>query len=194
MPSVKDKVVIQEREKKMGFLRKYELHKVKNALDIGCAFGFFVQEMRKHEIDAWGCDVSEIAVSKAPKDVCPFLKVGNCQELDWEENAFELVTAFDLLEHLYVEEYMKAISEFNRVASKFIVMQSPIPSWNAEPWLSDLSYHIMSETKEHVSIYPWEFWAKRFCELGKFDFWFSEIWSTERVEVAEGWLVFRRKQ
>ena len=206
MTDTSDPRVLHETLKKVEFLeRRGNFHKSKTALDIGCSFGFFVHGMREIGIDAQGVDVSEEAIVKAPEHIREHLKVMDVKDLKFEDNAFELITVFDLLEHLYVEEFMQAIKEITRVASKFIIIQSPFVGWRAEPWLTDLSYHdrVMLD---HVSTYPWDFWARRFTELGKFDFWFCELWNShnrgadtcpERMGgfdmTVEGYLTFRSK-
>lgn len=201
-----DERVKHETLKKVQFLtRRGDFYKSKTALDIGCSFGFFVQGMRELGIDAHGCDVSKEAIEKAPEQIKKYLKVMDVKSLKFHPDQFELVTVWDLLEHLYVEEFMKAIKEINRVASKYIIISSPLIGWRAEPWLTDLSYHDRV-LQEHVSTYPWDFWARRFTELNKFDFWFCELWNghnrgddtcPERMGhkdmTVEGYITFKRK-
>jgi len=192
-PDEENKTVKREAEKKLGFIKKYKIDP-SSLLDVGCGMGFFVSLLRRNNIKAWGCDISKEAIEKSSPNVRPFLKIMNVRNMsDWKDNEFDMITAFDLLEHLYIEEFMDAIREINRIASKVILIRSPVHSWDSEPWLSDLS--IETNTREHVSIYPWNFWVKRFVEIGKFDFWLCEIWNSyDLSKQAEGWILLRRKK
>lgn len=206
MTDVNDPRVKHETLKKVQFLtRRGDFDKAKTALDIGCSFGFFVQGMRELGINAYGCDVSKEALEKAPKNLKKYLSEMDVKDLKFEDDAFELVTVFDLLEHLYVEEFMKAISEISRIASELIIISSPVIGWRAEPWLTDLTYHDRN-LQEHVSTYPWDFWVRRFTDLKKFDFFFCELWGghnrTDTVPermgdddmTVESYIAFKRKK
>jgi len=184
-------VVIQETEKKRNFVKEH-LPDVTQILDVACSFGHFVSMMRKEGYDAHGSDISKEAISKAPKSVAEYVKIADIQKLPYEDNTFQLVTAFDILEHLYVEEFMLAIKEVNRVAREFILIRIPAISYGAEPWLSDLSEKF-KEVREHVSVYPWDFWVRRFVELDKFKWSFVKMWdSYHNKDFCEAWIIFTR--
>jgi hypothetical protein len=48
---------------------------VSSVLDVGCAKGFLVAELRERDLDAYGIDISRYAVSCAPKSLAPYLRV-----------------------------------------------------------------------------------------------------------------------
>ena len=187
-----DKQVCKETGKKIHYINRY-FPNIKSALDVGCSFGHLVAGLREKKIDAWGIDISEAAFDKASKEVRPFLKIVNVKDMKiFEDNSFELVTAFDMMEHLYIEEIMTARDEISRVASKHILIRVPSASYSAEPWLADISYKIVD--KDHVSIYPVDFWIRRFIECGKFSWRFTysyDSWNTG--DYVESWIVFERK-
>lgn len=87
-------------ESKVKTIRKYcALGKI---LDVGCAKGFFVKIALDWGYDAYGIDFSAYAVSEAQK------LVGNRvirvdleqQGIPFREEEFDLITGWDLLEHL----------------------------------------------------------------------------------------------
>ncbi len=45
----------------------------RSALDAGCAMGFLVEQLRARDVEAFGIDISEYAISQAHPDVQPFL-------------------------------------------------------------------------------------------------------------------------
>lgn len=187
----KDEQVQVEVEKKIAFINKY-IPNVKRVLSVACSFGFLTAKLRDSKVDAWGIDISKPALANAPERVKPYLKEMNVKDMsEFKDDEFELVTAFDILEHLYIEEILEAVKEINRVADKFIILRLPIPSINAEPWIADMTAE--SLLKEHVSNYPWEFWARRFEKLHKFKWWFVNLWCSGGVDgTCEGWLIFKR--
>ncbi|MCP3137382.1 class I SAM-dependent methyltransferase [Pyxidicoccus xibeiensis] len=99
---------------------------VKDALDVGCALGFTVQALRELGWDAKGTDFSDFAIHHAPWDVKPHLFLGDLsQRLPFEDRQFELVSAFETLEHLPPALVPHAISELFRVTQGFLVVTAP---------------------------------------------------------------------
>lgn len=70
-------------------------------LDVGCALGFFVKVAEDEGFDAYGIDFSEYAVGEARKMVGDKVVCGDVEKgLPFKTNFFDVVTAWDLLEHL----------------------------------------------------------------------------------------------
>lgn len=74
----------------------------KNILDVGCAKGFIVKYLRKHNRDARGIDISNYAISEAPGFVQPFVQ---CLRIDSHkfksEDEYGLVISIETLEHVW---------------------------------------------------------------------------------------------
>ncbi|MBD3197253.1 MAG: methyltransferase domain-containing protein [Candidatus Lokiarchaeota archaeon] len=71
----------------------------KTLLDIGCAFGHFLQLMEKN-FDICGVDISKFAVERAKEKLtCP-LRVCNIQDGIPFNKKFDVITAMDIIEHL----------------------------------------------------------------------------------------------
>ena len=195
--SVDESSTKSEALKKLGFVKRKFPH-VKSVLAIGCAFGAFVYHSRKAGYNTHGIDVSEYAISIAPEEIREFLKVGNIIDLPYKENEFELVTCFDILEHLFIEEIFSAVDEVVRVASHGIFCKLPVSGYEGEVAIVDRSYE--SYDKSHVSVYPWDFWIRRFVESGKFELVNCSMYLNAKVpkeyyqNSIEGWIAFRRKK
>ena len=53
----------------------------KKVLEIGCAKGFLVEDLREQGVDAWGIDISPYAIGEAPEGVAPYVSVGDVYDL-----------------------------------------------------------------------------------------------------------------
>ena len=72
-----------------------------NLLDIGCAFGFFIKMLEKN-YQVYGMDISEYAVEQAKKLISNPEHI-KCYDMNKGipfEEKFNLIVAFDILEHL----------------------------------------------------------------------------------------------
>lgn len=81
-------------------------------LDIGCGYGFFLDEMKKRGFKVSGMDVSKTAVGYAARrgfDV----RLGTLDTVAVEEGSFDVVTMFYVLEH--IPDPLKALLQVKRV-------------------------------------------------------------------------------
>lgn len=70
-------------------------------LDVGCAAGFFVSEAQNMGWDAWGIDHSEFAVKLAREELgLKTVSVGSLEESNFGSESFDLITLWDVVEHL----------------------------------------------------------------------------------------------
>jgi SAM-dependent methyltransferase len=89
------------RYKWRSFLRKIlKFRSCGNLLEVGCAFGLFLEEAREH-FTCTGSDISDYAVSQArkllPDDV--LLYSGELDQIDIHLR-FDVIACFDVLEHI----------------------------------------------------------------------------------------------
>ncbi|GAI39722.1 unnamed protein product [marine sediment metagenome] len=93
----------------------------KRVLDVGCAMGFIVKRLREKGIDAYGVDISNYAISKAPEEVKPYLQVASAHNLPFPPQSFDLIYCASVLEHIPEDFTDKVIAEFKRVAKRAIL-------------------------------------------------------------------------
>jgi len=75
--------------------------KGKRALDIGCAFGYVADLLMKLKYEVVGLDISTYAIHKAHEtSVSPNFLVSDACHIPFKNNAFSLITCFELLEHI----------------------------------------------------------------------------------------------
>ena len=79
-------------------------------LDVGCGYNTLIRDVReKYVKDSWGIDFS----CPAADQIC------NVLDLPFPDKRWDLVTAFDVLEHIYPNDIDKALQEMRRVSNRF---------------------------------------------------------------------------
>src|SRR5262245_16044731 len=81
-------------------------------LDVGCGTGANLLMLSKYG-DAEGVDVSEDALAFCRERGLEKVKLGAGEELPYEDGTFDLVTAFDVVEHM--DDDLAGLSEMRRV-------------------------------------------------------------------------------
>jgi hypothetical protein len=105
---------------------------VRRTLDIGCAFGFFVEAERELGLEARGVDVSQYALDHAAFGARGHVRYGNLlHRLPYGRGAFEGVSLFETLEHLPPEVVPRALREVRRMTTKYVI--ATIPSFGPNP-------------------------------------------------------------
>jgi len=135
----------------------YKAHfKPKNALLCGVGMGQRVYALNVVGVDASGFDISEYAVEQSPyKGVLKEkLFVGDITKID-QSKKYDLVVAFDVLEHLTPEQLEAALAQMRGVARKDILISVPVIG---DPNLDKDPTHIIKETM------AW--WLKKISSFG----------------------------
>jgi 2-polyprenyl-3-methyl-5-hydroxy-6-metoxy-1,4-benzoquinol methylase len=71
-------------------------------LDVGCSNGRFIEVARNRGLDAWGLEFSESAITAAAPEVKSRIYQGDANDImSLDVGKFDVVTAFDLIEHLF---------------------------------------------------------------------------------------------
>jgi hypothetical protein len=105
---------------------------VHRTLDVGCAFGFFVEAERELGLDATGVDVSQYALDRAALGARGHVRYGNLlHRLPFGRGSFECVSLFETLEHLPPEVVPRALREVRRMTTKYVI--ATIPSFGPNP-------------------------------------------------------------
>jgi SAM-dependent methyltransferase len=169
---------------------------VERTLDVGCAFGFVVEALREMGLDAEGVDVSQYALDHCAAGARGHVRYGNlAHRLPFKRGVFELVSAFETLEHLPPDMVPKVLEELRRVTSKYVI--ATIPSFGANEhgpggWFEskvrpdrvdayyelgpgyrgpvpfdDLARDARGEPIEgHLTVASFDWWTERFSEAG----------------------------
>lgn len=120
-------------------------------LEIGCAYGFIPQFLRKNQVQAFGIDISNYAIRKGNK---PYLRVGDVRNMEnIKESKYDVVLCSEVLEHVSQVDIEVSLRELWRVTSRWLILTINL---NPNDKFVDLS---------HVSILPKTSWERLFQKL-----------------------------
>lgn len=102
-----------------GIIDYLELDDNSYVLDVGCAKGFIVRALRELEVKADGCDISNYALSFAPKGCW------NCNDGGWDRHSnhgYTHVVIKDMLEHLTLDQLDEMLQTIKKIAPILLVV------------------------------------------------------------------------
>lgn len=134
--------------------------KPKNVLEIGMGSGFISKYLREHEIKIHTLDFD----SQLKPDY-----VGSVLDIPFSNDAFDLVSCFQVLEHLPYENFERAISEIFRITSSYALLSLPDATLHCR---INLYIPKVGEMKRIVDIpliqrKPHHFDGQHYWEIGK---------------------------
>lgn len=113
----------------ISFLNKYlKTKKNLKILDAGCGTGAVLSYLQNYG-QTIGIDISNEALKYA-KQIGQVQK-GDVTSVPFKDDSFDLVVCLDVLYHLWVKDYQKALTEFNRVLKKggILLLREPAFDW-----------------------------------------------------------------
>jgi hypothetical protein len=90
---------------------------VRSVLDVGCAKGFLVRELRAVGVEAWGIDVSGYAISRADEDTRPWLSVGSLRDIG-SGVRYDLCHVCGVLVYLRFSEIRETLRRLHRTGKR----------------------------------------------------------------------------
>jgi len=90
----------------------------KEVLEIGCAKGFVVQDLRGMGVDCWGIDVSAYAIGEADPSVAPYLTVADALThlSTYSNSQWDAVFSLRFMECVSEADLPNLIDEINRIS------------------------------------------------------------------------------
>lgn len=85
-------------EKRLQEIQNY-VHRGK-ILDVGCATGFFLEKAKSKGFEPYGVELSESFFKEAHNKFGDRISWGTMEDIPFENNFFDVITMFDLLEHV----------------------------------------------------------------------------------------------
>ena len=157
-----------------------KLFKPKNLLDVGTGRGTVVAYARRNKIEAYGFDFSDWALTEGLYHGCSpeWVKVHDAaQPWPYEDESFDLVTALDFFEHIYIEDLPLVESELRRVARRWCFLEIAVTGTGGLQGETQEGYVLhkgapvpleleANAVAGHVLVKPKKWWIKRFEEKG----------------------------
>jgi len=143
-------------------------------VDLGCGAGNVVRRMQAQGWRSHGLDISQDAIAAAHPDVREKLICADVTKLPPEETgAYDVVTAFDFLEHIYLQEVPAMIQGIKGLLKPkglgvFIICTrgDGEQDWTIERGDTFTRANSWLLASGHVTIRRWAWWAKEFVERG----------------------------
>lgn len=119
-----------------------------SVLDAGCAMGFLVETLRDREVEAYGVDVSEYAISQVHPSVREHCWAASLTEP--LPRSYDLITCVEVIEHIDPADAEKVIANLCNATDRLLLSTSPFDY--AEP--------------THVNVQPPEVWSSMLAREG----------------------------
>lgn len=130
-------------------------------LDFGCAKGYLVKALRILDINAYGVDVSNYAVSKADSEVAPYLNVISSVFDQSIYNGFTKVIAKDVLEHL-PEQDIRDLLKSLKSSGADVFFAVPVAIEGTDRFVIS-QYH---NDVTHITVKPKSWWEQVSLDSG----------------------------
>jgi ubiquinone/menaquinone biosynthesis C-methylase UbiE len=139
----------------------YQLKDNAKVLDVGCAKGFMMHDFKllMPDLDIQGVDVSSYAIDNAIDTMKPFIQLADVRELPFDDGAFDLVLAINVVHNLPREECKQALSELQRVSNKDVFVV--VDAWRSE--------------EERLRLENWVLTAKTYMHVNDWIGFFDEV-------------------
>lgn len=133
-------------------------------LEIGCAKGFLLHDLRRAvaDLEPFGLDVSEYAIQNSMDDVRPRLVRGIAERLPFPDQAFDVVLCINTIHNLPLDLCKQAVREIERVKRPGGHSYIQIDSWLNDKQRDDfLNWQLTAQT-----FFGPEGWRQLFAESG----------------------------
>jgi SAM-dependent methyltransferase len=157
-------------------------------LDVGCGEGYFLQYAERY-FKTYGIDISEYGIREArQRAIKSKLYVGGVAPLYYDDKSFDIVTCFDVLEHLKNPE--AALQECKRVLNRGGLFIIRVPntsslgsSWKKEEWFG-------YKDKTHVWLLPNNEWLSllRKNNFQILEVFYDGLWDTPYIKIIPKFL------
>lgn len=144
------------------FKEYYGLTNQSSVLDVGCAKGFMLHDLQEllPGMTVAGLDISDYVISSSMESVRPFICLGDCKELPFPNNSFDLVVSIASIHNPALDEVKMALREMERVSAKHKYIKVGAYRTEAEKERLD-KWNVVAKT----FMYCHE-WEELFAEVG----------------------------
>lgn len=141
----------------------------RSIFSVGEGRGTFVVAAKEVGIEiAHGIDFSYWAVANPNKDASGLLFWGDVRDLSaYKDASYDMIIAFDIMEHIYMDDLDKAINELQRVAAKWIFYNNGSTLHEHEATMTLKKGEFPPKEMQgtslagHVTVQPCDWWEKK---------------------------------
>jgi 2-polyprenyl-3-methyl-5-hydroxy-6-metoxy-1,4-benzoquinol methylase len=156
-------------------------------LDIGCSSGAFLSTMKNPAWQLYGIEMEATTAEKAHAATGAEVFVGDVDDAPFSPDSFDVITAFDLLEHVYrPKQFLRNVLSWLKPGGIFVAMLPNIDSWESKMFGS---YWFGLEMPRHLTHFSPRSLRTVLTKLG-----FQEVMlstSTTYVERSMGYVASR---
>lgn len=181
---------IHFRASRLFFALKELKNQNKKLLDVGCGAGDFIEAFSFYlpKLNLTAVDISQKAIKKArSRKINAKFVVSGAEKLPFKNNSFDIVTCFDVVEH--VKSPLKMLREINRVLKPGGIFHTFIPLedniFSPEGLLIKLGWKAKEIYGGHPQHYSYHFVTKLFKDTGfniKRTYW-GEHFTNQIIEI-----------
>lgn len=117
-------------------------------LDIGCFYGTFLNAASDFDWEIYGTEISKDIIPHAKKNTNGDIRLGELEDINFEENYFDVIVMMDVIEHL--PDPLKTLKEINRILRPGGLLYFDTPNFDS------LERKIIG--KDLHTIFPWHFY------------------------------------
>lgn len=148
-------------------------------LDIGCSSGAFLKRFCDGSWKLFGIEMSRAEANRAHAETGADVQVGYAVDVVFDSNSFDVITAFDLLEHVYSpREVVRRVYKWLKPNGIFYMLSPNALCWEA---MLFRSYWYGLELPRHVSHFSPQSLRRLMASAG----FVEEIVTTPRLTHAE---------
>jgi SAM-dependent methyltransferase len=144
------------------FQHHWDLKSGDSLLDIGCAKGFMLYDLKRiiDGIKVCGIDISKYAIENAHPEIKKYCRIGNASELPFDDNSFDVLISITTLHNLEESDFIKALNEIERVKVRGSFITVDAYRNNEEKERMD-AWNLTAKTVMHVDL-----WKELFRDVG----------------------------
>jgi len=147
-------------------------------LDFGCAKGFLVRALRILGVDAYGCDISDYAISSIDSETKPYCKIIEGDNMIPFEKNFDWIITKDVLEHINEEGVDKFLEEVYKKSDKMFHV-IPLADNNDKFIIPEYEFD-----KTHILKKSSDWWINKFKSHG----WTNILFSYSVKGIKDNWV------
>ncbi len=139
----------------------YHLDPQASVLDVGCAKGFLLYDLRRlyPGLQVAGVDISDYAIEHAKSEIKDSVQVGDAQCLPYPDSSFDLVVSINTVSNLPLDGCKQAVREIQRVSRRHAF----------------LGVHAWRTNKQHENFLKWNLTALTYMHVDDWLALFEEV-------------------